>query len=114
MAWDVVGTQEFEDWYLALDDQERARVADRVDLLEQLGSALGRPVVDSIKASRHHHMKELRAGSIRILFAFDPTSSAVLLLGGDKRNNWSEWYDAAIRHADDLYDAYLTDTKEQP
>ena len=85
MAWSVVGTNAFEDWFIGLDESDRARIEDRVDLLEQLGPSLGRPVVDSIQASRHHNMKELRAGSLRVLFIFDPLSTAVLLLGGDKR-----------------------------
>ena len=112
MPWEVVGLTEFENWYLALDEDSRARVNDRIDFLEQLGPALGRPVVDVIKASRHSNMKELRTGSIRILFIFDPTSTAVLLLGGDKRGNWTGWYETAIPHADDLYDAYLAEPKE--
>jgi hypothetical protein len=32
-----------------------------IDLVEQHGPTLGRPVVDSIKGSRHHNMKELRS-----------------------------------------------------
>jgi hypothetical protein len=112
VAWEVVGIIEFENWFLALDEANRARVEDRIDLLEQLGPTLGRPVVDHIKASRHQNMKELRTGSIRILFIFDPQSTAVLLLGGDKRGNWAGWYETAIPKADNLYDAYLDSPKE--
>jgi hypothetical protein len=102
----------FEEWFIALDESDRARVEDRVDLLEQLGPALGRPVVDSITASRHHNMKELRTGSLRVLFIFDPASTAVLLLGGDKRDQWKACYEKAIRTADDLYDEYLAETNQ--
>ena len=112
MAWTIVGTNLFEEWFTALDEADRARVEDRVDLLEQLGPTLGRPVVDSIKASRHHNMKELRTGSLRVLFIFDPVSTAVLLLGGDKRDQWKAWYETAIRTADDLYDEYLAETNQ--
>ena len=112
MAWTVVGTSLFEEWFVGLDESDRARVEDRVDLLEQLGPTLGRPVVDSIKASRHHNMKELRTGSLRVLFIFDPVSTAVLLLGGDKRDRWQEWYATAITAADDLYDEYLVETDQ--
>jgi hypothetical protein len=112
VPWEVVGVTEFENWFLALDEASRARVEDRIDYLERLGPTLGRPVVDLIKASRHRNMKELRTGSIRILFIFDPVSTAVLLLGGDKRGNWSGWYEVAIPKADDLYEAYLNETKE--
>jgi hypothetical protein len=112
VPWQVVGVTEFENWFLSLDEASRARVEDRIDYLEQLGPTLGRPVVDLIKASRHQNMKELRTGTIRILFIFDPVSTAVLLLGGDKRGNWSGWYEVAIPKADDLYEAYLEETKE--
>jgi hypothetical protein len=112
VSWEVVGLTEFESWFLGLDEASRARVEDRIDFLEQLGPALGRPTVGRVKASRHQNMKELRTGSIRILFIFDPSSAAVLLLGGDKRGNWSGWYEVAIPKADDLYDAYLAGPKE--
>ena len=39
-------------------------------------------------------------------------STAVLLLGGDKRDQWKAWYETAIRTADDLYDEYLADTNQ--
>lgn len=112
MTWSVVGTSLFEEWFIGLDESDRARIEDRVDLLEQLGPTLGRPVVDSIKASRHHNMKELRTGSLRVLFIFDPVSTAVLLLGGDKRDHWQAWYETAISAADDLYDDYLVETNQ--
>ena len=111
--WQVFGTDEFETWFINLPEHDRARIEDRVDLLEQVGPSLGRPVVDAIKGSRHHNMKELRASTLRVLFAFDPQSSAVLLLGGDKQDNWQGWYDVAIPHADDLYDKYLQEPREQ-
>jgi hypothetical protein len=71
--------------------------------------------VDSIKASRHHNMKELRSvgGNLRALFCFDPRRTAIVLLGGDKTNHWAEWYDENIPIADDLYDVYLTELKEE-
>lgn len=111
VVWDVAGTSMFEGWYLALDAATQNRIDDRVEMLEQLGPALGRPVVDHIKTSRHHSMKELRTGSVRILFIFDPASNAVLLLGGDKQNNWTGWYKTNVPLADNLYDTYLTETK---
>jgi hypothetical protein len=75
------------------------------------GPALGRPLVDRIQGSRIHHLKELRPGSagrseIRVLFAFDPTRSALLLLGGDKAGNWQRWYRENIPLAEQLYLEY--------
>jgi hypothetical protein len=86
----------------------------RVELLEERGPGLGRPVVDSIRGSRHANMKELRAGSMRVLFAFDPLRQAIVLVGGDKRDNWTGWYERNISLADDLLDAHLESLREEP
>ena len=60
-----------------------------IEALAEGGPNLGRPLVDRIKGSSIHNLKELRPGStgtteIRILFAFDPWRSSVLLVAGDK------------------------------
>jgi hypothetical protein len=109
MVWEVEGTDEFARWYNTLTASEQRAVVAAVEVLEQVGPGLGRPLVDSIQGSRHHNMKELRprGGSLRILFAFDPRRTAILLLGGDKTDRWQEWYAEAIPTADDLYDRYL-------
>ena len=77
----------------------------RIEALKASGPELGRPTVDTIMGSRHSNMKELRAGTIRILFAFDPRRTAVLLLGGDERGR-KQWYRKAIPLADTLHDEY--------
>jgi hypothetical protein len=55
------------------------------------------------------NMKELRSvgGHIRALFAFDPRRRAIVLLGGDKTNDWKGWYERNIPRADKLYDKHL-------
>src|SRR5262245_36735285 len=78
---------------------------------------LGRPLVDRLKGSNLHHLKELRPGSrgrseIRIIFAFDPTRSALLLLGGDKAGNWERWYRDNIPLAEQLYSDYTAEEEE--
>jgi hypothetical protein len=116
MAWEVVLTDECRDWYFGLDDKQRAALIARVDLLAEEGPNLGRPTVDSIETSRHHNMKELRVskeGELRVLFVFDPLRQAVLLLGGDKTGAWNDWYRWAIPRADDLYDEYLQDLRDE-
>jgi hypothetical protein len=85
--------------------------AQAVAALREEGPALGRPLVDRIQGSKIHHLKELRPGSagrseIRVLFAFDPTRSALLLLGGDKAGNWQRWYRENIPIAEQLYLEY--------
>jgi hypothetical protein len=58
-------------------------------------------------------MKELRAGSMRVLFAFDPERAAILLLGGDKAGRWQDWYTEHIPIADDRYDSYLAEASSR-
>jgi hypothetical protein len=115
MAWDVRLTHESERWFKGLSDRDAARVASAIDDLTQLGPALARPRADSVKGSRHHNMKELRplGTNIRCLFAFDHRRQAVVLLGGDKTNNWKGWYRSNIPRADRLYDAHLRDSGQK-
>lgn len=74
MAWEIEGTDQFADWFAALGDDDRAAAVAAVDALMEAGPALGRPFVDTIKGSRHAHMKELRpmAGNLRVLFCLRP------------------------------------------
>ena len=61
-------------------------------------------------------MKELRAakgGALRVLFMFDPRRQVILLLGGDKSGEWNSWYEWAVPVADDLYDAYLAELRNE-
>jgi len=46
---------------------------------------------------------------MRIIFAFDPTRSALLLLGGDKAGNWERWYRENIPLAEALYLEYTAE-----
>lgn len=109
MEWEVEYTDEFERWWDELDVANQTSIAEAVKRLIQSGPALGRPTVDTIHASRHPNMKELRParGTIRILFAFDLRRMAILLIGGDKRGLWNAWYAEMIPIADRLYDEHL-------
>lgn len=62
---------------------------------------------------RHPNMKELRIGTIRVLFAFDPRRAAILLIGGDKRDRWQEFYEQMVPVADDLYDQHLQEVRQE-
>ncbi|MFD7415221.1 type II toxin-antitoxin system RelE/ParE family toxin [Kitasatospora purpeofusca] len=120
MAWEVSLHEEVVAWFVRLVEDE-PEVADQVsaaiDKLEADGPTLGRPLVDRIKKSRHHNMKELRpraggAVEIRILFAFDPDREAILLVAGDKTGAWNQWYDENIPVADARFDEHLRVLKE--
>lgn len=99
MAWEVSFTDQFEDWWDSLDEEAQDAIAGRVEVLEAIGPALGRPSVDQIKVSRHQNVKELRAssdGTLRVLFAFDPRREAILLIGGNKSGAWNRWYEEMV------------------
>jgi DNA-binding XRE family transcriptional regulator len=53
-------------------------------------------MVDTLKGSDLANRKELRPGSIRILFAFDHWRRSVLLVAGDKSGKWKQWHKEAI------------------
>lgn len=119
-GWEVEYTEDFRAWYEPLTEDDQDAVIARVELLQEAGPALGRPSVDNIHQSRHPNMKELRAeGGLRVLFAFDPRRTAILLLGGDKSlddatsANWNRWYDTFVPVADDLYDFHLHELSEE-
>ena len=44
---------------------------------------------------------------------FDPRRQVILLLGGDKSGEWDDWYRWAVPLADDLYDTYLGELREE-
>lgn len=113
--WEVEYTDTFEVWWDELTEDEQERIAAAVELLEENGPALGRPLVDTLEASRHPNMKELRprGAHLRVLFAFDPRRSAILLIGGDKSGQWSKWYARAIPVADELYDGHLQTLRKE-
>lgn len=101
--------KDVEEWFFTLDTDDMTTLTGAFDLLEIEGPSLGRPVVDRVKGSRFHSMKELRppGSSIRILFIFDPLRRAILLLGGDKAGSWKRWYDKNIPVAEARYDNWL-------
>src|SRR5712692_5538974 len=107
--WDVEYTDQFDAWWYTLSDQEQEAVTAAVEALEDRGPALGRPFVDVLHGSRHANMKELRprGGHMRVIFAFDPSRTAILLIGGDKTGQWESWYEETIPIADRLYDEHL-------
>ena len=56
-------------------------------------------------------MKELRSGStgraeIRVLFAFDRRRKAILLVGGDKSEDWRGWYRRNVPIADEWFEQH--------
>ena len=107
---EVEYTDGFEAWWNSLSEAEQEDVNAKVLLLQRYGPALRRSHSDVIASSRHSHMKGLivqHAGRpYRVLYAFDPRRSAILLLGGDKTGDDS-WYEKFVPIADRPFDEHL-------
>lgn len=116
MAWQVEYTDELGIWWETLTDRQQDDIAVVVGLLEQKGPSLPFPYTSGIRGSRHSHMRELRVQSggdpIRVLYAFDPRRTAILLLGGIKTGD-DRFYDAHVAMADRLYDTYLDELRNE-
>ena len=115
--WDIE-YRYIEEWLDRQDEATVAHVFAALELLQERGPNLGRPLVDSVKGSSLRNLKELRPASpgrseVRILFAFDADRNAIMLLAGDKskgKNNklrWSCWYRKAITQAIAIYEHHV-------
>jgi len=121
MEWEILlssQVEKFLDDLFDLDPDSHRLVNQAILVLEANGPSEGRPLVDSVTASRISNMKELRPPStkhteIRILFAFDPWRSAILLIAGDKAGRWRRWYRHAIQEAELIYEQYLNDREKE-
>jgi hypothetical protein len=111
--WEVYVVNEVHDWIAGLDAATHARVVQAIDALAENGPGLGRPLVDTIHSSAIANMKELRPGTVRILFVFDPWRSSILLVAGDKAGQWNAWYREAIPQAEQRYAMYLKERAEE-
>lgn len=116
-GWEVDVTL-IQDWLMGLDQDDYDLVIAALEILQDEGPMLGRPLVDTMVGSQHKNMKELRPGSrgrseVRVLCAFDPRRRAILLVGGDKSGNWKRWYTKNIPIADERFTAHLEDLKRR-
>ncbi len=114
MSWGVSLHSEVSDWLLALPEKDYENIVAALDALVVDGPNLGRPFVDHIKGSKHPNMKELRPRGkhFRLLFAFDPKRRAIILVAGDKSNNWEGWYKRNLPVADKRFGEHLQDIEK--
>jgi hypothetical protein len=114
MAWNIEYTDEFEGWWETLTEGAQIDVDTVVGLLQECGPNLPFPYSSGVTGSRHSHMRELRiqhqGRPLRVLYAFDPHRTAILLFGGDKTGN-NRWYKINVPIADRLYDEYLEESE---
>lgn len=116
MAWEVEVTDEFLEWYWDQPGSVADEIGKSVLLLQKRGPHLDFPHSSKVIRSRHAHMRELRVQAAgrpyRILYAFDPRRTAILLLGGDKTGD-DRWYDVNVPRADRLYQIYLDEIRRE-
>ena len=116
--WEVDLTL-IEPWIDTLDDEEYDNVIAALEQLEEHGPVTRRPFVDTLEGSEHPNMKELRpratksGAHIRVLFAFDIQSRAIMLVAGDKAGNWAKWYATNIPIADHLFTEHQEKLKKK-
>lgn len=113
---EVEYTDELESWWDGLTEAEQESVAVAVGLLEAKGPTLGYPYSSGVGGSKHSHMRELRVQHqgrpYRVLYAFDPRRTAILLLAGDKTGD-DRFYERMVPIADRLYDEHLAQLKRE-
>ena len=88
--WDVASSEEYDIWFLTLDEECKEAVLQRVLLLKQYGPNLPRPYADVLHGSKKYkNLKELRNQTqqhiLRVSYYFDTDRKAFLLTGGDKK-----------------------------
>jgi hypothetical protein len=105
---EIVGTDEFRDWYRSLDDGDVGAVTRTVDQLEIQGVSLPFPYSSAIVGSQYP-LRELRIQSsgrpLRVLYIFDPRRNAVLLVGGDKTGD-DRFYERMVPTAERIWEVY--------
>lgn len=112
--WTVIFEDEFDAEFQVMPEGLQDEILAHALLLRDFGPNLGRPTVDTLKASKHNNMKELRfdwkGGIWRVAFAFDPQRQAILLAAVDKTgSDQKRVYKKLISLADRRYDSYLLD-----
>jgi hypothetical protein len=116
MTWEIEFTDEFSGWWDGLTAYEQKSVARYVGLLEKAGPDLCRPYADTIRGSQMANLRELRVQHegrpYRVLYAFSPRRTGILLIGGDKTGN-PRWYDEYIPKAESLYEQHLREINRQ-
>jgi hypothetical protein len=114
--WEVEYTDEFEEWWDTLREEEQDAITFSVKLLRSEGPALRFPHSTGVRQSRHTSMQELRSQCkgrpLRTFYVFDLRRAAILLIGGDKTGD-ERFYDKMVPRADTIYDQYLKEIQEE-
>src|SRR5258705_347899 len=100
---------------------DRLHVADEPNAVSFSSSTRSGPMLlfpysSGVEGSEYSHMRELRiqhgGRPYRVLYAFDPRSAALLLIGGDKTGQ-DRWYEQYVPVADRIYKAHLDEIEKE-
>ena len=108
-GWQLLTGPEFRKWHEGLTGTAAESVSLALEGLIASGPAPRSTLVKPIKSSRHRdEMHELRSvgGNRRVLFAKTGERRGVLLLGGDKTDQWNRWYEANVPLGDGIFDRF--------
>jgi hypothetical protein len=116
MAFTVLFSDAFKDWFDEQDKPLQRAVLMYVGLLEEYGPHLSRPHADTLKGSKLTNLKELRVqyrgDPYRILYAFDPKRQALLLVAGNKASD-KKWYECMMKEAEAIFEAHLEQLRKE-
>ena len=113
--WEVKTTDLFDDWFDVQDALTQEKMLAGMLALQKGGPTTGRPLVDTVNASKYSNMKELRVQHqgepLRALFIFDPVRNAIILCAGNKVGDEKRFYKKMIPIADKEYAKHLFSLK---
>ena len=116
MACEVEYTDEFEEWWDRLSPAEQGAPHAHVRLLAEYGVTLRFPYSSGVATSAHSQMRELRiqhgGRPYRVLYAFDPRRTAILLIGGDKTGD-DRRYETMVPVADAIFNRHLAELEKE-
>lgn len=116
MPWTVLEHPDFLKEREGLDEAVSDKLDEVMLVLAEIGPQLGRPLVDTLKGSKHKNMKEIRIavkGAWRFAFAFDEDRQAVVLCGWNKEGKSErKFYKELIATADGRFDEWLEAEEE--
>ena len=104
--WSVCSSDEYDAWFLTLDEECKEAILQRVLLLQQYGPNLPRPYSDVLHGSKKlSNLKELRNQTqnhlLRVAYYFDSARNVFLLTGGDKKGkNQDKFYKDLIAESE--------------
>ena len=110
MPTEIVYTDEFNAWWDTLTMRNRDAVNSGFSRLRYYGITLPKRHAKIVEVRDSVAMRELRirvdGRQLRVFYAFDPTATAVVLLGGDKTGD-RDFYPLNIPIAFDIYAVHI-------